>query len=107
MPMEMRAHAKNVSNVSNVSIKFDSGSSRNMSGIRERLTEICPTERSIMVKGFNDSCSTVDSVGINEDGKAEYFISAMPDNLVLLSANTCDYHCSLPCIMIIFMLVPV
>ena len=41
------------------------------------------------IKGFNGNMSMVDSVGRNDDGKKEYFVSDMPSDMVLLSAH--DY----------------
>jgi len=70
-------------------IKFDSACSRNMSGIKDRITEEDNTILDINIRGFNGATSTVDSVGVNADGKMEYYVSSMPPNLVLLCAN--DY----------------
>jgi hypothetical protein len=69
-------------------IKFDSAASRNMSGDPTRIS-IVTTEPQVIVQGFNGSKSMVDAMGINLDGKKEYYISSMPHDLVLLSAN--DY----------------
>ena len=80
------------SNASAVGIvKFDSGASRNLTGVGDRLLKHEPISdcSSIAIKGFNDSVSYVDAVGINEDNKIEYYVSAMPSNLTLLSAH--DY----------------
>ena len=43
----------------------------------------------IVIKGFNKSVSFVDEVGVNEDGKTEYYVKSMPPNLTLLCAQ--DY----------------
>jgi hypothetical protein len=60
-----------------------------MSGVKGRLECIPQPKASVWIKGFNDSRSQVDVQGQNEDGKKEYYVRTMPDNLVLLSAN--DY----------------
>ena len=79
-----------VVNDSQVIRKMDSGCSRCMSGVRGRLVGSAPDVdiSNVVISGFSKSAkSTVDSVGINADGKLEYFVKAMPENLVLLSAN--------------------
>ena len=68
-------------------IKFDTACSRNMSGNINRLMESYVNEESITIKGFNGSSSTVDAVGVNEDGKLEYYVKNMPSNLTLLCAQ--------------------
>ena len=70
-----------------VVIKFDSACSRNMSGRYGRLIDAIDTKNKVVIKGFNNAQSSVDSVGTNDDGKMEYFVSDMPDDLVLLCAN--------------------
>ena len=41
-----------------------------------------------MIQGFNGTTSKVDAVGINIDGKLEYFVGGMPSsNQTLLSSN--------------------
>lgn len=76
---------------SNYVIKFDSACSRNMSGIKERTKFGNKQEFSenIIVKGFNGNTSQVNKVGLNEDGKIEYYIQDMPSDMVLLCAH--DY----------------
>jgi hypothetical protein len=59
-----------------------------MSGDPTRIL-IVTTEPPVIVQGFNGSKSMVDAMGINSDGKKEYYISSMPHDLVLLSAT--DY----------------
>ena len=71
-----------------VTEKFDTACSRTISGVTGRI-KVTDVEHSIVIKGFNDAQSKVDKVGINDDGVTEYYVSGMPDNLVLLSAN--DY----------------
>jgi len=68
-------------------IKFDSACSRCMSGIPNRLFNKSKPMSDIVVKGFNGAISSVDSVGVNDDGKKEYYIQSMPSDLCLLSAN--------------------
>jgi hypothetical protein len=68
-------------------VKFDSACSRCMSGIPERLIDTTKPLSTIAVRGFNGTVSTVDTVGVNDDGKREYFIQSMPADLCLLSAN--------------------
>jgi hypothetical protein len=70
-----------------VHVKFDSGCSRNMSGVRDRLLDSTSAPANVSVRGFNNSVSAVDSVGLNEDGKVEYYVPNMPSDMVLLSAH--------------------
>ena len=70
-------------------IKFDTACSRNMSGNADRLVESYVNEEQITIKGFNGSSCAVDAVGVNEDGKIEYYVKHMPSNLTLLYAQ--DY----------------
>jgi len=70
-------------------IKFDSACSRNMSGVISRTSDKDSPLQTISVRGFNNTSSSVDSVGVNDDGKLEYYVSSMPPDLVLLSAH--DY----------------
>jgi len=60
-------------------IKFDTACSRNMSGNMNRLVESYVNEERITIKGFNGSSSTVDAVGVNEDGNK--LDKNMPSNL--------------------------
>jgi hypothetical protein len=46
-------------------------------------------EEQITIKGFNGSSCAVDAVGVNEDGKIEYYVKHIPSNLTLLYAQ--DY----------------
>jgi len=70
---------------------MDSGCSRCMSGVMGRLHAEKSTHNTsgIKIRGFNNSSSSVDAVGKNEDNKMEYYVKSMPDDLVLLSAH--DY----------------
>jgi sigma54-dependent transcription regulator len=54
---------KSVEDVNNVTIKFDTACSRNMSGVPGRITGITDGGGSIGVRGFNGSFSLVDGVG--------------------------------------------
>jgi len=60
-----------------------------MSGDPSRTIEKESPQKGITIKGFNNSRSSVDSVGVNDDGKLEYYVSSMPSDLTLLSAH--DY----------------
>lgn len=57
-----------------------------MSRVTGRISGAVPVD-DIEVSGFNGNISAVDSVGINTDGKREYFVSEMPSDLVLLCAH--------------------
>ena len=70
-------------------VKMDSACSRCMSGIRGRLLSVRETDNDIHIKGFNNTTSIVTNIGYNEDNKMEYYVSSMPNDLVLLCAN--DY----------------
>lgn len=68
--------------------KFDSAASNCMSGVEGRLTSTdTETAKKVQISGFNGSVSRPDKVGVNVDGKMEYFVSQMPRNLVLLCAH--------------------
>jgi len=68
--------------------KMDSGASSSMSGDASRIVTNLPCEFSnVKIVGFNGSMSSPDRVGLNADGKKEYYVPAMPDNLALLSAH--------------------
>lgn len=71
---------------------MDSGCSRCMSGVKGRLITqqgIDSNVSGVSVSGFNNTRSSVDAVGKNEDNKMEFFVKSMPVDLVLLSAH--DY----------------
>lgn len=76
--------------MSEVCEKFDSGASHNMSGnikrIRGELQTDCMSQG---IRGFDGTIRRIDGIGVNDDGKNEYFVSAMPDTLALLCAH--DY----------------
>ena len=63
-----------------------------MSGDPTRLTTISAPPDSIMVKGFNNTSSSVAATGFNADSKPELYVPGMPDDLVLLCAA--DYTTS-------------
>ena len=67
-------------------IKFDTACSRNMSGTAHRLDHQHKHDN-VIIQGFNGATSTVDAVGMNRDGKMEYYVKSMPPNLSLLSAH--------------------
>jgi hypothetical protein len=66
---------------------MDSGASKSMSGNERRLKSLEAID--IAIRGFNDSKSFAESIGINEDGERELYIPSMPDDLVLLCLH--DY----------------
>ena len=69
--------------------KMDSGASSSMSGDASRIVTNLPCEYSnVKIVGFNGSMSSPDRVGLNADGKKEYYVPAMPENLALLSAHS-------------------
>ena len=69
--------------------KMDSGASSSMSGDASRIVTNLPCDYSnVKIVGFNGSMSSPDRVGLNADGKKEYYVPAMPDNLALLSAHS-------------------
>ena len=57
-----------------------------MSGDPTRLTTISAPPASIMVKGFNNTSSSVAATGFNTDSKPELYVPGMPEDLVLLCA---------------------
>jgi hypothetical protein len=63
-----------------------------MSGDITRLTTISAPPDSNMVKGFNNTSSSVAATGLNIDSKPELYVPGMPDDLVLLCAA--DYTSS-------------
>eukprot|EP01036_Dinobryon_divergens_P039047 gene39047-51372_t len=67
-----------------LTIKFDTACSHNMSGNSDRLYNTMPT--TISVKGFNDTSSPAATLGLNSDSRPELFIPNMPSDLVLLCA---------------------
>jgi len=71
---------------SDLTIKFDTGASHSMSGVPDRIsvTQLSPD---IAIRGFNSAISTVQAIGRNDHGIDEFFVSDMPDNLVLLCAH--------------------
>ncbi len=65
---------------------LDSACGKNMSGVRGRVEEI-KSEEELVVGGFNGKKSITRSKGVNGDGKEEWFVEDMPEDLVLLCAN--------------------
>ena len=63
-----------------------------MFGNLTRLTTISAPPDSIMVKGFNNTFSSVAATSFNADSKPELDVPGMPDDLVLLC--TADYTTS-------------
>ena len=72
--------------------KFDSGASRCMSGDPNRIVHSRPLPRPVRITGFNGNRSSPTSMGVNADGKEEYYVEDMPSHLTLLCANAycCD-----------------
>jgi hypothetical protein len=69
-----------------IKIKMDSCCSKNMSGVKGRLQQPRPTNT--IISGFNGKTSNANYIGINSDNKDELFVDDMPNDLVLLSANS-------------------
>jgi len=67
-------------------IKFDSACSKCMSGVPGRISDPSEPDTTIKIYGFNNSNSMVSQVGINDDGKEEFYVPTMPTDLVLLSS---------------------
>ena len=77
--------------------KFDSGASRCMSGDPARLRDPLPIpHRRVTITGFNSQSSSEPTMmGVNADGKQEYYVSDMPRHLTLLCANAyCQDGCA-------------
>ncbi len=68
--------------------KFDTAASRCMSGRKGRIIPSDMAHIDVQITGFNGSVSMPDQVGKNRDGKKEYYVSNMPNNLALL----CGYN---------------
>eukprot|EP01031_Cornospumella_fuschlensis_P025284 gene25284-30532_t len=83
------SHAKSNSQLQ---VKFDTACSRCVSGRAMRLRHIFPTTSAHyqqQIKGFNGSSSRIALAGLNENGKIEYYVPDMPEDLCLLCAH--DY----------------
>jgi hypothetical protein len=59
-----------------------------MSGVPGRIFDSSIPKQNIKIHGFNGSQSSVSAVGLNDDGKMEYYVPHMPSDLVLLSAHS-------------------
>ena len=76
-------------------VKFDSGASRCMSGDPDRIGVSRPVTRPVRITGFNGIGSSPTSMGVNADGKEEYYVEDMPRHLTLLCANAyCQDGCA-------------
>jgi hypothetical protein len=76
-------------------LKFDTGASRCMSGDPDRLIMSRPVTRPVRITGFNGKGSSPTSMGVNADGKEEYYVEDMPRNLALLCENAyCQDGCA-------------
>ena len=71
----------------NLRQKFDTGASRCMSGVEGRIKEISEMDEAVRITGFNGTVSMASLVGVNSDGKQEYFVPNMPSDLVLLCGH--------------------
>ena len=77
-----------------VAEKFDSGASRCMTGDANRHTNKRPVG-TVRITGFNAKGSSPTHIGLNKDGKEEYYVSDMPQHLTLLCANAyCQDGCA-------------
>ena len=76
--------------------KFDSGASRCMSGDPSRTSHSRrPLQTPVRITGFNGNRSTPTSMGMNADGKEEYYVEDMPEHLTLLCAHAyCTDGCA-------------
>ena len=76
--------------------KFDTGASRCMSGDSGRISHSHrPLRTPVRITGFNGNRSTPTSMGVNADGKEEYYVEDMPKHLTLLCANAyCTDGCA-------------
>jgi hypothetical protein len=76
--------------------KFDSGCSHCMTGNPSRhVDDSQPLTRPVKIMGFNSTGSAPSHVGLNHDGKREYYVSDMPEHLTLLCANAyCQDGCA-------------
>ena len=76
--------------------KFDSGCSHCMTGNPSRhVDDSQPLTRPVKIMGFNSTGSAPSHVGLNHDGKREYYVSDMPEHLTLLLANAyCQDGCA-------------
>ena len=68
--------------------KMDSGASANMSGSKDRLVQELPLDDNVKIVGFNGTMSSPEHLGLNRDGKKEYYVPSMPENVALLSAHS-------------------
>ena len=68
--------------------KMDSGASSSMSGVANRIVTELKLDDSVRIVGFNGTVSSPETVGLNSDGKKEFYVPSMPDNLALLSAHS-------------------
>ena len=73
---------------SHVVEKMDSGASANMSGSKDRLVQELPLDDTVKIVGFNGTMSSPQQLGLNRDGKREYYVPSMPENMALLSAHS-------------------
>lgn len=69
-------------------VKFDTCCSHSMSGDSNRIQDGTRVMgKKVMIRGFNNSTSTSDAVGMNKDAVRELYVSSMPTDLTLLCAH--------------------
>ena len=69
-----------------VVMKMDSAASRNMSGCPNRIVRELRLDTTVNIIGFDGSRTQPSRVGLNRDGKLEYYVPDMPSVLALLCA---------------------
>ena len=78
----------NITDAMYVTEKMDSYASSSMSGDVTRIVTELPLDTDVRIIGFNGTTSSPAGVGLNSDGKKEFFVPSMPKNLALLSAHS-------------------
>ena len=69
-----------------VVMKMDSAASRSMSGCPDRIIRELNLDTTVNIIGFDGSMTQPSRVGVNSDGKLEYYVPDMPSDLALLCA---------------------
>ena len=77
-----------IDDVMHVIEKMDSGASSSMSGAANRIVTEQKIADNVRIVGFNGTTSSPEMVGLNSDGKKEFYVPSMPENLALLSAHS-------------------
>ena len=68
--------------------KMDSGASSSMSGAANRIVTEQKIADNVRIVGFNGTTSSPEMVGLNSDGKKEFYVPSMPEILALLFAHS-------------------